>query len=394
MAMPQFANQKAEMIELRSRYNTIDREQQIWQMAMQNGAFRGGNGKDAATDKEGNIYITGYFAGIAKFEEREFKTMEGSRDMFVARYNAKNELDWVRTYGHKGNESGYSIQIGNEGDIYVACSFNESFNLDYKFLKAKNTGDVAVARFTPQGRVEWVTQIGIEETQLTEPFMFVAQLDTKGKAQPLTVYNQMEEYQGFGLQIAENGSPILTGANYMTAELKKTKVSYDSGAEFSATDMILAENTKFLADNYHPAVAGLFAAIKLINNSTIALHGTEVQKTLDKHNPNFKKTSPTVYESLGVIQFIRNAEGIITIRTDSQNDVNFQTLRINNNAKFKVSSFNSGNHQIDVMNGINVGKSIIWYNLNSLKIMKTGDMVVDYDTDHIKICMYIVKDVL
>jgi hypothetical protein len=394
MAMPQFANQKAEMIELRSRYNTIDREQQIWQMAMQNGAFRGGNGKDAATDKEGNIYITGYFAGIAKFEEREFKTMEGSRDMFVARYNAKNELDWVRTYGHKGNESGYSIQIGNEGDIYVACSFNESFNLDYKFLKAKNTGDVAVARFTPQGRVEWVTQIGIEETQLTEPFMFVAQLDTKGKAQPLTVYNQMEEYQGFGLQIAENGSPILTGANYMTAELKKTKVSYDSGAEFSATDMILAENTKFLADNYHPAVAGLFAAIKLINNSTIALHGTEVQKTLDKHNPNFKKTSPTVYESLGVIQFIRNAEGIITIRTDSQNDVNFQTLRINNNAKFKVSSFNSGNHQIDVMNGINVGKSIIWYNLNSLKIMKTGDMVVDYDTDHTKIRMHIAKDVL
>jgi hypothetical protein len=394
MVMPQYASQKAEMIELRSQFNTIDREQQIWQMAMQNGCFRGGNGKDAVTDKEGNIYITGYIAGTAKFDEREFKSFEDSRDMFVARYNPKNELDWVRRYGHRGNESGYSIQIGNEGDIYVACSFNESFNLDYKFLKAKNTGDVAVARFTPYGKVEWVTQIGIEETGLTEPFMFVAQLDTKGKVQPLTVFNQMEEYQSFGLQIAENGSPILTGANYMTAELITTKVSYDAGADFSASEMILAENSKLLADNFHPAVAGLFAALKLINNSAIALHGTEVQKTIDQYNPNFKKTSPVVYESLGVVQFIRNSQGIITIRTDSNTDANFKTLRINNNAKFKVSSFSSGNHQIDVMNGINIGKSIIWYNLNSLKIMKTGDMIVDYDSDHTKIRMDITKDVL
>ena len=160
----------------------------------------------------------------------------------------------------------YSIQIGNEGDIYVACSFNESFNLDYKFLKAKNTGDVAVARFTPYGKVEGYSNRN-RRTGLTEPFMFVAQLDTKGKVQPLTVFNQMEEYQSFGLQIAENGSPILTGANYMTAELITTKVSYDAGADFSASEMILAENSKLLADNFHPAVAGLFAALKLINNS-------------------------------------------------------------------------------------------------------------------------------
>ncbi|HON18186.1 MAG TPA: hypothetical protein PK990_03360 [Salinivirgaceae bacterium] len=394
MAMPQYANQKAEIIELKSKYNNIDRQQEIWQLAMQNGAFRGGNFNDAVTDKDGNVYITGYFAGKATFGTKVGTSTEGSRDVFIAKYDQNNQLVWVQAWGDKGNESGYSLQLGDDNNLYMACSFNESFYLDYKFLKAKNTGDVAIAKISPEGKVLWVTQIGIENTELTKPFIFVAKVDKKGAAQPITVFNAMEEYQSFGLQFDETGNIVLTGANYLTAELKSTTTKYDAGAEFSATEMILSENQKLLSENYNPAVAGLIAALRLINNSTIALYGTEVQKTLDKYNPNFKKVSPAVYESLGVIQFIRNSEGIITIKTDSEKDVNFQTLRITNNARFKVSSFNSGNHQIDVMNGIQVGKSIIWYNLNSLKIMKTGDMVVDYDADHTKIRMHIAKDVL
>jgi hypothetical protein len=69
-------------------------------------------------------------------------------------------------------------------------------------------------------------------------------------------------------------------------------------------------------------------------------------------------------------------------------------MRISNNARFKVSTFNSGNQKLDVMNGISLGKSIIWYRLNSLTILKSGDMVADYDTDNTKIRMHLVKDIL
>lgn len=395
MSMPQYAGQKAQFLEVRSKYNTIDREQEIWRLAMQNGAYRGSNLKDAATDKDGNVYITGYFSGQAKFGTQILNSKNNSRDVFVASYNRQNKLNWVKTYGNRGNESGYSLQIGDNNEIYVAFSFSESFSFDTKFLIAKNTGDIAVARLNSTGKAEWVSPIGIENIGLTDPFVFSAQLDTRGKVQPISVFRQMEEFNTFGLQIAANGQLVLTGANYATAELKITKESFASGAEFSAGDMILTESSKLVAEDYNPAVAGLFAAFKLIGNSTVTLPGTEVQKTIDKHNPNFKKVSPTVYASLGVIQFIRNSEGIITIRTnDGQEEVNFQSLRISNNARFKISLFNSGNQQLDVMNGISVGKSIIWYNLNSLKIFKTGDMVVDYDIDHTKIRMNIVTDVL
>jgi hypothetical protein len=69
-------------------------------------------------------------------------------------------------------------------------------------------------------------------------------------------------------------------------------------------------------------------------------------------------------------------------------------LKVDNNARFKVSSFNSGNSQIDILGGVSIGKSIIWYDLNGLKLFKTGDMVMDYDIDHTKIRMRIEKDIL
>jgi hypothetical protein len=395
MTMPQYISQKAEFIELRSKTSTIDREQEIWAIAMKGGACRGSNLKDVATDKKGNIYITGYIEGTAKIGNKTVQSFENTRDVFVASFNPKNELNWINTFGHRGNESGYSLQIGNSGEIYVALSFRQGFKFGYKDLKpAKNTGDIAIARLDPTGKVEWVTQLGLDDVGLTDPFIFLAELDTKGKPQPLLIYRQLEGFDKFGLQISESGMPYLAGANYATAELKTTTIELASGADFSATDMILSESSKLISDDFNPAAAGLFAAMKLINNTTISLHGVEVQKVLDKQNPNFKKTSPTVYNSLGIIQFIRNSEGIITIKTDNQKEVNFQTMRIANNARFKVSTFNSGSQQLDVMNGISLGKSIIWYNLNSLKILKTGDMVVDYDTDHTKIKMNLVKDIL
>lgn len=138
----------------------------------------------------------------------------------------------------------------------------------------------------------------------------------------------------------------------------------------------------------------MFAVINLINSSAVALPGSEAQKALNKYNPNFKKVSPNIYESIGHIQFIKNSEGIVTIKIDNGGEVSFKTLKVDNNARFKVSSFNSGNSKVDVLNGVRIGKSIIWYDLNAVKLFKTGDMIMDYDIDHTKIRMRVDKDIL
>lgn len=133
----------------------------------------------------------------------------------------------------------------------------------------------------------------------------------------------------------------------------------------------------------------------MINSSGISLPGNQAQKALDQYNPSFKKKSPLIYENIGKIEFIKNSQGIVTIRTNDGNAVDFSSMRVQNNSKIKVSMYNSGNAQIDILSGVLVGKAIIWYDLNFVRLFKdTGDMMFDYDADHTQKKVNVKKDIL
>jgi hypothetical protein len=49
-----------------------------------------------ATDAQGNVYVTGYFYSYATFGTTIFYSYSGANaDMFVAKYNAAGQLQWV-----------------------------------------------------------------------------------------------------------------------------------------------------------------------------------------------------------------------------------------------------------------------------------------------------------
>uniref|UniRef100_UPI0029313713 hypothetical protein n=1 Tax=Escherichia coli TaxID=562 RepID=UPI0029313713 len=57
--------------------------------------------------------------------------------------------------------------------------------------------------------------------------------------------------------------------------------------------------------------------------------------------------------------------------------------------------FNSGNAQIDILSGVMVGKAVIWYSLNYVRLFKDhGDLLFDYDRDHTQKKVNIKKDIL
>ncbi len=79
-----------------------------------------------AIDDAGNTYVVGNFRGTTNFGGTAL-TSNGASDIFVARYDANNQLTWVRNYGDNGDDTAYGIAVDNkQGDssVYVIGSFS------------------------------------------------------------------------------------------------------------------------------------------------------------------------------------------------------------------------------------------------------------------------------
>jgi hypothetical protein len=103
----------------------------LW--AQQAGGERLDQGYGAATDGEGNVYVTGYFQGKAKVggmeltgktqgdADHEFDTRYG--DMFLAKYSGAGKLLWLRQAGDHDKNVGNSVAVDSAGHVYVAGQF-------------------------------------------------------------------------------------------------------------------------------------------------------------------------------------------------------------------------------------------------------------------------------
>ena len=122
-----------------------------------------------ATDKKGNVYITGYFQGRATFGALKLQSRsqpDGYHDpdpdygdMFVAKYNADGQLQWVRQAGESGKNVAYAIATDDVGNIYLTGSFNsgEKTNaISFGDIKVTSTDlNGFIAKYDTNGKILW-----------------------------------------------------------------------------------------------------------------------------------------------------------------------------------------------------------------------------------------------
>jgi hypothetical protein len=139
----------------------------------------------------------------------------------------------------------------------------------------------------------------------------------------------------------------------------------------------------------------LFAAIRLIQINSLELPGKDVQQVFDKHNPAFVKSAPKFYAGFGGLRFMKNAGGIITIKTSDGKPVVFDKIVVHDNARIKVVTYKSGNARIEVFSGINISNGTLSYALNEVKLFKdTGDLQLGYDADNTQVKLNLRRDML
>jgi hypothetical protein len=86
---------------------------------------------------------------------------------------------------------------------------------------------------------------------------------------------------------------------------------------------------------------------------------------------------------------------IISVKTEDGKYAVFDKLKINDGAQLNITSFESGDAQINVLTGCVVGKYMVWFDLNYIKLLrKTGDLLIDYDTDHSQKLVNLKEDIM
>ena len=106
-------------------------------------------GYNLAIDSSDDVYVTGSFKGTADFSGTQL-TSTGDYDGFVAKYSSGGIFQWVDKVGDTSYDSGYSIAIDNNDNIFIIGKFNGAPTIGATTL-APGTNDMFVAKCSDDG---------------------------------------------------------------------------------------------------------------------------------------------------------------------------------------------------------------------------------------------------
>ncbi len=382
--MNQVKGERAEIILVDSREQLSEINSEIWQLVNQGGGFKADILDDVVIDKDGNIYVCGYFVDQAIFGDIQLSSASNSRDLFIVKFNSNKETVWAKKAIGVGNDVAFSLAISPLGKLFMYGSLEGMLDFGAYQLIAENAPDVFVAQYNTNGDLVWAQKAGIDKLDHTSDFMFAARFNDKGEKTMAKLYSHAENFDHYGLTVDDSGNAIITGSFYATTGMNQHDfVNYDLGNDFNALTVLKTTNDELVQKNYEKTIAGLFAAMNLLKANTLELKGVQIQEVFDKHNPEFAGYAGVFYKSFGKMMFMKNNSGIIVIKTASEQPLIFDRFKVNDNARIKIIKYESGNVEVKIFSGIYVGSASNWLLLNSVKLFKSnGDLMLDFDDDH------------
>jgi hypothetical protein len=400
MAMPEYRNVEGKIIEIDQYMNRGAENKSFWELARKAGGNRGDNLSDIVFDEAGYAYLTGYFTGSATFGNVSLTGSADQRNVFVAKYDKNGNVVWAKKASGTDHASGFSILNDAAGDIYISGSFGGKIEFENGIASLQcmeGLTDVFIAKYTGSGQFKWASKIGLDTYPQENYLTYLTKCTKDGVNKGTVFYNENEGFSNYGLQLGPMGLLYLTGTFQKStgAVVGSLALNTNEIKEFNLIESLKAESDKLVADRYEKSIAGVFSVMNHMKLSGVKISGNDVRIALDKYNPGFKKLYPEIYNNLGKINIMLNSDGIVKLETLDGSSVIFDKLKISSGATLKISSLQSGDAQLDVLSGISVGKMVIWFDLNYVKLYKiNGNLLFDYDSDHTQKMMNLKADIL
>ena len=99
-------------------------------------------GTTVVSDLRGNVYVTGYFSGLAGFDGFNI-TSYSNNDMFLARYSPDGNCMGVM---HIGDCQGWGVSQDKEGNPYVVITFMDTISVDSNIFVSHGLIDILISK--------------------------------------------------------------------------------------------------------------------------------------------------------------------------------------------------------------------------------------------------------
>jgi len=109
------------------------------------------------SDSEGNTIITGSFSGTLSLGDTKFKSY-GSYDIFLAKYSTNGNLIWAKHAGGTEDEEAFGVACDKEGNVFITGYFSGVLNLDNNALGngvGENDKNCMVVKYDKDGSLQW-----------------------------------------------------------------------------------------------------------------------------------------------------------------------------------------------------------------------------------------------
>ncbi len=248
-----------------------------WQAASSGGSTGFDVGRALAVDAVGNTYVTGSCESGAQFGTATLPG-QGGTDVFVAKYDARGVLLWVRGGGSLLDDGGTGIAVDAAGNCYVGVTIGGDATFDGQPVPGGGLGqnDAVVLSYDPNGNVRWAyatAGIGTKETGGLA-------LDAFGNVYTVGIFNGTASF----------GSISLTNSNSNPEATDAFIASYDStgdvrwARQMSCPDGMVATSIGVSAVGDY-FVAGGFSTTLTIGATTLTAVG-EVDGFVAKFEPS------------------------------------------------------------------------------------------------------------
>ncbi|CAH0995713.1 hypothetical protein EMA8858_01838 [Emticicia aquatica] len=125
-------------------------------LAIQWSKSEGGTGDDSgrriATETNGNVFLEGYFDGTINFNGGAVqKTSAGNYDVFLAKYSSTGTFTWAHSFGGTSYDFANDIYYDGSNELYLIGTFGTDFTIGVDAYTSNGGSDFFIAKFDKNG---------------------------------------------------------------------------------------------------------------------------------------------------------------------------------------------------------------------------------------------------